>query len=348
MKQEQIEIAFNQLGKLMIHFGESKAWTGFDLGVTEEEYSQFNELILKQKHYNGWFTEDMVRKSLLNLGALLDAKKLSKWTEKYDYAEKPKTIAVIMAGNIPLVGFHDFLSVLISGNKLLAKLSSDDKYLLPALVKFLLVFEPALENRIQFSEGKISGFDAVIATGSDSSSAYFEQYFSSYPHIFRSNRTSLAVLNGDESLKEIKLLANDIFDYYGRGCRNVSHLLLPRKFDLNRIFEGIVVMGEVIHNKKYGNNYDYNKAVHLLNQVDLLDNNFVLLKESSELFSPLGMLNYHFYDSVSEVKEYIDNNKDNLQCIVGQEYIPFGLTQKPSLNDYADGVDTLRWLNELK
>ena len=168
-----------------------------------------------------------------------------------------------MAGNIPLVGFHDFLSVLISGNKLLAKLSSDDKYLLPALAKFLLVFEPALENRIQFSEGKISGFDAVIATGSDSSSVYFEQYFSSYPHIFRSNRTSLAVLNGDESLKEIKLLANDIFDYYGRGCRNVSHLLLPRNFDLNRIFEGIVVMGEVIHNKKYGNNYDYNKAVHL-------------------------------------------------------------------------------------
>ena len=217
MKQEQIQIAFNQLGKLMIHFGESKAWTGFDLGVTEEEYSQFNELILKQKHYNGWFTEDMVRKSLLNLGALLDAEKLSEWTEKYDYAEKPKTIAVIMAGNIPLVGFHDFLSVLISGNKLLAKLSSDDKYLLPALVKFL-VFEPALENRIQFSEGKISGFDAVIATGSDSSSAYFEQYFSSYPHIFRSNRTSLAVLNGDESLKEIKLLANDIFDYYGRGA----------------------------------------------------------------------------------------------------------------------------------
>ena len=215
------------------------------------------------------------------------------------------------------------------------------------MVKFLLVFEPALENRIQFSEGKISGFDAVIATGSDSSSAYFEQYFSSYPHIFRSNRTSLAVLNGDESLKEIKLLANDIFDYYGRGCRNVSHLLLPRKFDLNRIFEGIVVMGEVIHNKKYGNNYDYNKAVHLLNQVDLLDNNFVLLKESSELFSPLGMLNYHFYDSVSEVKEYIDNNKDNLQCIVGQN-ISFGLTQKPSLNDYADGVNTLRWLNELK
>ena len=135
----------------MIHFGESKAWTGFDLGVTEEEYSQFNELILKQKHYNGWFTEDMVRKSLLNLGKLLDGEKLSTWTEKYEFAEKPKTIAVIMAGNIPLVGFHDFLSVLISGNKLLAKLSSDDKYLLPALAKFLLVFEPALENRIQFS-----------------------------------------------------------------------------------------------------------------------------------------------------------------------------------------------------
>jgi len=199
VKKEQIEIAFNQLGKLMIHFGKSNIWSGFELGITEEEYNQFNELILRQKHYNGWFTEDMVRKSLLSLGGLLTKEKLSKWTNEYEYQKKPKTVAVIMAGNIPLVGFHDFLSVLISGNNLLAKLSSDDKYLLPALSEFLYVFEPELKERIAFSEGKISDFDAVIATGSDSSSAYFEQYFSSYPHIFRSNRTSLAVLIGEES-----------------------------------------------------------------------------------------------------------------------------------------------------
>ena len=348
VKKEQIEIAFNQLGKLMIHFGKSNIWSGFELGITEEEYNQFNELILRQKHYNGWFTEDMVRKSLLSLGGLLTKEKLSKWTNEYEYQKKPKTVAVIMAGNIPLVGFHDFLSVLISGNNLLAKLSSDDKYLLPALSEFLYVFEPELKERIAFSEGKISDFDAVIATGSDSSSAYFEQYFSSYPHIFRSNRTSLAVLIGEESKQDIELLAQDIFDYYGRGCRNVTHLLLPRSFDLNKIFEGIVVMGDVIQNKKYGNNYDYNKAVHLLNQEQLLDNNFVLLKESVELFSPLGMINYHFYDSKKEIKEYLNQHKNQLQCVVGMEYIPFGVAQTPALNDYADGIDTLKWLNELK
>ena len=176
----------------------------------------------------------------------------------------------------------------------------------------------------------------------------FEQYFSSYPHIFRSNRTSVAILNGSETTKDIELLAEDIFNYYGRGCRNVSHLLVPRGYDINKVFEGIVVMGDVVHNKKYGNNYDYNKAVHLLNREQLLDNNFVLLKESTDLFSPLGMLYYHFYDSESEVADYLDNNIDNLQCIVGEGHISFGNAQQPSLNDYADGVDTLKWLNQLK
>ena len=348
MEKEKIEFALSRLGKLMTHFGKSNDWTGFDLGITEEEHSSFNELIVRQKHYNGWFTEDMVRKSLLSLGGLLTENQLREWTAEYDYQSEVKTVAVIMAGNIPLVGFHDFLCVLMSGNKVLAKLSSEDKYLLPALSEFLYVFEPELKERITFSEGKISDFDAVIATGSDSGSAYFEQYFSSYPHIFRSNRTSIAILNGSETTKDIELLAEDIFNYYGRGCRNVSHLLVPRSYDINKVFEGIVVMGDVVHNKKYGNNYDYNKAVHLLNREQLLDNNFVLLKESTDLFSPLGMLYYHFYDSESEVADYLDNNIDNLQCIVGEGHISFGNAQQPSLNDYADGVDTLKWLNQLK
>ena len=348
MEKEKIEFALSRLGKLMTHFGKSNDWTGFDLGITEEEHSSFNELIVRQKHYNGWFTADMVRKSLLSLGGLLTENQLRDWTAEYDYQSEAKTVAVIMAGNIPLVGFHDFLCVLMSGNKVLAKLSSEDKYLLPALAEFLYVFEPELKERIAFSEGKISDFDAVIATGSDSGSAYFEQYFSSYPHIFRSNRTSVAILNGSETTKDIELLAEDIFNYYGRGCRNVSHLLVPRGYDINKVFEGIVVMGDVVHNKKYGNNYDYNKAVHLLNREQLLDNNFVLLKESTDLFSPLGMLYYHFYDSESEVADYLDNNIDNLQCIVGEGHISFGNAQQPSLNDYADGVDTLKWLNQLK
>ena len=348
VEKKQIEIAFNQLGLIMSHFGNSNAWSGFDIGITEEEHKQFNEVIVRQKHYNGWFTEEMVRKSLLSLGNLLTQKNLEDWTSGYTFSSKPSTIALIMAGNIPLVGFHDFLSVLFSGNKVLAKLSSDDKHLLPALASFLYGIEPELSDRIKFSEGKISDFDAVIATGSDSSALYFEQYFSSYPHIFRSNRTSLAILDGSEDIKDIELLAQDIFDYYGRGCRNVSHLVLPRGFNINRIFEGIVTMGDVIYNKKYGNNYDYNKAVHLLNLENLLDNNFVLLKESDELHSPLGMLNYHFYDSELDVKDYLNKHKNKLQCIVGKDYVPYGSAQKPALNEYADGLDTLKWLNELK
>ena len=347
MKKDQIERAFHQLGRVMMHFGSSAKWKGFELGITEEEHQDFNELILKQKHYNGWFTEDMVRKSLLNLGSLLSEKDLKTWTVNYNFAETPSTVAVIMAGNIPLVGFHDFLSVLISGHKILVKLSSDDRYILPRLASFLSVFEPDLKDRIQFSEGKISNFDAVIATGSDSSATYFEQYFSKFPHIFRSNRTSIAVITGEESKEDIEILARDIFDYYGRGCRNVSHLILPDGYNMNRLFEGIVVMGDIINNKKYGNNYDYNKAVHLLNQELLLDNNFVLLKESKELFSPLGMLHYHFYNNNDELNAYLNINENQVQCIVGRNYLPFGSSQQPGLSDYADGVDTLKWLNEL-
>ena len=347
MKKEQIERAFHQLGKVMMHFGSSTKWEGFELGITEQEHQDFNELILKQKHYNGWFTEDMVRKSLLSLGSLLSEKDLKTWTANYNFAETPSTVAVIMAGNIPLVGFHDFLSVLISGHKILVKLSSDDLYLLPRLASFLSVFEPDLKDRIQFSEGKISDFDAVIATGSDSSATYFEQYFSKFPHIFRSNRTSIAILTGKESKEDIEFLARDIFDYYGRGCRNVSHLILPDGYNMNKVFEGIVIMGDIINNKKYGNNYDYNKAVHLLNQESLLDNNFVLLKESKELFSPLGMLHYHFYKNNDELNAYLNKNEDYVQCIVGRDYLPFGSSQQPGLSDYADGVDTLKWLNKL-
>lgn len=347
MKKDQIEITLAKLGEVMTHFGSNRPWAGFETGLTEEEHNAFNELIEYTKHYNGWYSEDMVRNSLLNHGGLLKKEYLKEWMSNYTYCDTPKTVAVIMAGNIPLVGFHDFICVLCSGNQVLAKLSSDDNKLLPALANIMFSFTPELEERVQFSEGKIAGFDAVIATGSDSSAVYFEQYFSSYPHIFRQNRTSIAVLNGKETKDDIELLGKDIFDYYGRGCRNVSHVLFPKGYRIDSFFEGIVTMGDVINNKKYGNNYDYNKAVHLMNQEKLLDNNFVLLKESKELFSPLGMIHYHFYDSKEDVESYINDNRKKVQCVVGNEHIPFGQTQCPKLNDYADDVDTMKWLNQL-
>lgn len=331
----------------MRNIGENKPWESFDIGITASEYDEFNALMGTLKHHNGWFTEEMIRKAIGNLGESLNKENLEQWCDQYTFSKKPKTIAVIMAGNIPLVGFHDFLCVLLSGNRVMAKMSSEDDKLLPVLAEFLICFYPEVKDFISFSDRNMKGFDAVIATGSNSSFLHFEQYFSKYPHIFRKNRTSIAILDGTESESQLKALGDDIFDFFGRGCRSVSHLLLPRSFEINKVFEHIVHQGAVINNKKYGNNYDYNKAVHLMNQEKLLDNNFVLLKETTLLSSPLGMLYYHFYDDVDEVNSYCEEHKDSIQCRVGAGGLPFGTAQSPKLNDYADNVDTMQWLNSL-
>lgn len=331
----------------MYDLGNDLSWRGYESGVTEQEYDQLREVINKEQIYNGWFTAENVRKSLISLAIQLTQEKLVDWTKKYKYTDQPKNIAVIMAGNIPLVGFHDFLCVLMSGNKILAKLSSDDNRLLTALVGVLIHIQPEFADRIKLTQGKLEDFDAVIATGSNNSFMYFESYFGKHPHLFRKNRTSVAVINGDESAEELELLGSDLFDYFGLGCRNVSQIILPAGFDLDRIFGAIVTYSEVVNNKKYGNNYDYNKAVHLMNKIPLLDNNFVLFRESEELFSPLAMIHYHYYSTKQEVKEYLQSREEEIQAVIGRDYIPFGSAQCPMLDDYADGVDTMKWLNEL-
>jgi len=347
VKKEELIQAFCQLGKIMNHIGNNLPWPGYELGLTEIELEEINSVIQTQHHYNGWFTVELTRKSLRNLSSWLNEVDLTNWLSIYKFADKPKNVAVIMAGNIPLVGFHDFLCVLASGNNVICKLSSEDNKLLPILSRILIQLQPELESRITFSDRNLKGFDAIVATGSNNSLLHFKQYFSKYPHLFRHNRTSIAVLNGEETKEELTLLGTDILDYFGRGCRNVTHLVLPRGFELNRFFEAIVDQGEVINNKKYGNNYDYNKAIHLMNQAVFLDNNFLLLKESKDLFSPLAMVHYHYYESESEVLNYIEEHKNDIQCIVGKNYIPIGNAQCPSLFDYADNVDTMKWLNEL-
>ncbi len=347
MKQEEIIKGFVQLGQLMCHLGENKEWIDFSIGTTKEEYESLQMVINRQISFNGWFSKENVRKSLLELGKRLTLEELSTWTENYSYSTSPKKVALIMAGNIPLVGFHDFLCVLISGNTAVCKLSSDDKTLLPALGKHLIDFVPGLKERIIFTVGRIGEVDAVIATGSDNSLKYFEQYFGKYPHVFRKNRTSVAVFDGNETEEQIKELGNDIFSYFGLGCRNVSHLILPKGFELKRFFEGVYSYSDVINHNKYGNNYDYNKAVYLLNQHELLDNNFVLLRESEELFSPLSMIHYHFYENESEIDDYINKHKDQIQVVVGKEGFPFGSAQCPMLDDYADGVDVMRFLEKV-
>lgn len=347
MKQEEIVSGFAQLGKLMRALGKSEEWIDFSIGVTRAEYDKLNELVLRQFSLNGWFTNENVRKALLNLGMELTEDKLSNWAASYSYAQSPKKIGIIMAGNIPLVGFHDFLCVVMSGNTAVCKLSSNDSTLLQALASHLVQFIPEIESRIQFSAGKIGQIDAVIATGSDNSLKYFEQYFGQNPHIFRRNRTSLAIIDGNETPEQFKALGEDVFSYFGLGCRNVSHLLIPDNFDLSYFFEGIVSFGEVINNNKYGNNYDYHRAVYLMNQMPILDNNFVLLHENNELFSPLAMIHYHRYSSKNEVESYITRHNNDLQVIVGNEYMDFGTSQIPTLTDYADGVDVMKWLSEI-
>lgn len=331
----------------MRSLGESESWPGFESGLTEEEYERLVVLINRQVAHNGWFTPENVRKSVRALGGLLTLEQLSAWTANYGYSATPKRVGLIMAGNIPLVGFHDFLCVLVSGNTAVCKLSSTDKQLLPAFADVLVSFVPELKKRIEFVTGPIGPLEGVIATGSNNSLKYFEQYFGHYPHIFRKNRTSLAVLDGSETKEEINRLGDDIFSYFGLGCRNVSHVMLPADFELSRFFEGIFEHSEVVHNNKYGNNYDYNKAVYLMNQLPLLDNNFVLLRESDELFSPLAMIHYQRYSAQTEVEEYLQKHKDDLQVIVGKNYTPFGIAQNPSLLDYADGVDVMEWLSKL-
>lgn len=338
---------FCQLGKLMRSLGGNLEYSGYEIGVTEQEYHQLNVVINKQFAYNGWFIKENVRQSLSALGSWLTEEKLTNWISEYTFSREPKKIAVIMAGNIPLVGFHDFLSVLLSGNSIVCKLSSEDKTLLPALASHLIEFTPLLKERISFGPIKLEQIDGVIATGSDNSHRYFESYFGSKPHIFRKNRTSVAVLNGSESKEELFGLGNDIFDYFGLGCRNVSHLILPKDYDFKKFFEGVFEHQEVINHNKYGNNYDYNKAVYLMNQHKLLDNNFILLRESNELFSPLGMLHYHFCDSENEINNYIEFYKNDIQVVVGKNFVDFGKSQQPDLNDYADGLNVLNWLVNL-
>lgn len=339
--------AFSQLGKVLVSLGNKESWKDFSLGLTEEEYENIQTVINRQFHLNGWFTKDSVCNSLLAFGNLLTEENLTNWTKAYSFAENPKRVGVIMAGNLPLVGFHDFLCVLFSGHKVVAKMSSDDKTLLPAIASILLKFEPALADYIQLTDGRIGEIDAMIATGSNNSMHYFESYFGKYPHVFRKNRTSVAVLDGTETEAQIHEMGNDIFTYFGLGCRNVSQILIPEDFELNRFFGAIVPFSEVVNHHKYANNYDYNKAIHLMNQEQILDNGFVLLKESDELFSPLAMIFYHRYKDLSEVSAFLEKHEENIQAVVGNAYIPFGQAQSPGLDDYADGVNTMEWLQSL-
>jgi hypothetical protein len=308
-------------------------------------------MIATQHLHNPWFTPVNVKKAISSIAGELTMENLTRWTDNYPLLNEktePLKVGLIMAGNIPLVGFHDFLSVLITGNRLIAKASSKDQELIRFISNNLCSINSHFTDRIEFTEGTLKNFDVVIATGSDNSSRYFDYYFGKYPNIIRKNRNSIAIIEGDESDAELFNLGTDIFSYFGLGCRNVSKIYCPKGYDLNKMTEQWNRFRDVITHSKYANNYDFNKAIYIVNKESFHDTGYLLLKEDSRLSSPVSVLYYEYYESQDAVKQQTELLKDKIQCIVGKHNIPFGEAQSPHLWDFADGIDTMEFLLKKK
>lgn len=342
MKQQLKIQGLSKLGNYLHQF----------LNKSEEDYThdetELLALMKRSEVENPWFTQENIRFCFKNWAEILTEENINHWLSKYRISTHPKKVGLILAGNIPLVGLHDVICVLMSNHIPIIKLSSKDKLLLPFLLnKWGEFSEWNLE--FQFVE-KLTDYDAIIATGSNNTARYLEYYFKDTLSIIRKNRTSVAVIKGDETDEELQLLAEDIFRYFGLGCRNVTRLLIPKDFELSRLFENFMNFKDVINHHKYANNYDYNKAVYLLNQENFWDNNFVMLKEDNALFSPLSVLNFSRYNDFEEVKTFLKENETNIQCVVVkpdlkiENSVNFGDAQNPTLDTYADNLDTMRFL----
>ncbi len=320
---------------------------GLDIRQMLEPGNPAAQKLYREAHIrNGWFTPENCRSALEGIAAWLTEEKLREWISPYQKkieTHASKKIGIIAAGNIPGVGFHDFLTVFLTGNYACLKLSSDDTVLMEFLLGELKSYLPEKENWEITPKLPPDSLQGIIATGSNNSARYFEYYFGKLPHLFRKNRKSVAVLEGNENEEELQGLGKDIFTYFGLGCRNVSKLFVPEGYNFDAFFNGIFPFSDVVLNKKYGNNYDYNRAIFLMNGTPLLDNNFVLLTESSSLHPPVAMVYYEYYKSPEDLQKMLVSAKDQIQCIDGNrshDFIPFGKTQQPTLSDYADGINT--------
>jgi hypothetical protein len=324
--------------------------TGNGIMTPETEF-----LIDRAKINNPWFTHESILYAFKSLAEMLTSEKIFKWLSKYPIKQntKPRTIGLVLAGNIPLVGLHDIICVLLSGNKAIVKLSVKDQELYHIVKKFLFDCSPEYDQILIFTEGNISNTDAIIATGSDNSSRYFEYYFGKYPHIIRKNRTSIAVLDGTETETDLENLVKDIFTYFGLGCRNVSHLLVPEGYGFEKFLKAIEPYRVYLNHNKYANNYEYQRVVALMNQKKLIDTGFALIEETPVLQSPISVIHYHYYANQDEIIDYLKMDNEKIQCIVTGLTLPFttfawGMAQKPELWDYADNIDTLEFLINLK
>ncbi len=309
------------------------------------------EIVYRANAKNNWFTTTNVEKSLQTIATeFLNETKLSTWLSSYDLSKTTsQKIGVVMAGNIPAVGFHDALCVLVAGHRLMAKLSTDDAVLMSFLFKKLIEIEPQWAEYIQTVE-RLNDADAVIATGSDNTARYFDYYFAKKPHIIRRNRTSVGIINGQESSQELAQLGNDVLQYFGLGCRNVSKIYVPVGYEFSTFYESIESLsGIYCHHHKYFNNYEYNRSVLLVNREPHFDNGFLMLRPSPTLVSPISVLFYEEYQSAAHLDTLINSQADKIQCVVSQRgwcanSLPFGQAQSPALTDYADGVDTMKFL----
>lgn len=305
------------------------------------------------KSKNNWFTSESIDKALEGIQTYLDKTDLEKWVAQYPKIAEviPKKVAIVMAGNIPAVGFHDFLSVLMSGHKVLARPSSEDEAIMRKIGQILIQIEPQFADYIEFVE-KINAADAIIATGSDNTARYFEYYFAKKPHIIRKNRVSVAILDGLETKEDFGNLGKDIFTYFGLGCRNISKLYVPENYKFDPFFEGIQLFEEIGNHNKYFNNYEYNKSIYLLKPIKHFDNGFLLLSESTEIASPVACLFYETYHNKEDLQERLSKHQEKIQCIVSREAswqgsYAFGDAQNPHLWDYADNVDTMEFLTSI-
>lgn len=341
--------AFVALGKFLSQFSREGILKKENILHNDLFFDGFKHQIELAHEHNGWFTKDNVLFAIEGWSNLLTESNIDTWLSKYNFNTlEPKNVAIIMAGNIPLVGFHDFLCVLVSGHHVLVKQSSNDRHLLPFLTKYLEYVEPKFKGKIKFTEEQISDFDLVIATGSDNTARYFEYYFKNRPSIIRKNRNSAAILTGNESEKQLEGLSEDIFRYYGLGCRSVSKLFVPRDYNFDAFFKAMYDWNPIINQVKYANNYDYNKAVYLMSEFDMLENGFLMIKEDENYASPIATVFYEYYDSISDLKNKLSSDKEKIQCIVSdgqmEDEVAFGKTQHPQLWDYADNVDTISFL----
>jgi len=345
--------AFARLGEILGLFVRNTA------EAPPEENRQWMDL-LKQScerasAVNTWFTPQNIRAAVASWADALQENKLKQWMKPYSPEQgnnSPGKIAVVMAGNIPLVGMHDFVTVLISGNHFLGKLSSNDNILLKTISEILCAIEPGFADLISFTDGRIEGYDAVIATGSNNTSRYFEYYFSHVPHIIRRNRNGTAVLSGNESSQELEGLGRDICLYFGLGCRSISKVYMPAGYDPGNVLEACKAFNEELFGHfKYMNNYQYQKAIRQMNLTPYYDNGMMIMVENEQYASPIAVVNYEFFKDVASLEQQLRRDEEKIQCIASglplEGAVPFGTTQEPQLWDYADGVDTVRFLMEL-